>query len=48
MFKNKSSFDLMRLNISIYNLLDQQEPDIQINHSHNSGTITILGKLLAL
>ena len=33
--------DLMRLNICIYTSLDQQEPEIEINHPHNSGTICI-------
>ena len=32
-------FDLMRLSISIYISLDQLEPVLEINHSHNSGTI---------
>ena len=31
----------MRLNISIYISLDQQELDIEINFSHNSGTICV-------
>ena len=41
MFKNKSILWLLRLNISIYTSLNQQEPNIQINHSHNSGSISI-------
>ena len=32
-------YDLMRLNISIYTSLDQQEPEIEINHPYNSNTI---------
>ena len=34
--------DLMRLNIRIYTSLDQQEPEKEINHPHNSGIICIL------
>ena len=43
-FKNHGISNLMRLNISIYASLDQQEPEIKINHPHNSGTIIIFLK----
>ena len=33
--------DLMRLNISIYTSLDQEEPEFQINHPQNEGEINI-------
>ena len=33
--------DLMRLSISIYTSFDQQEPEVEINHPHNSDTISL-------
>ena len=33
--------DLMRLNINIYNSLDQDTPEFQINHPQNTGEINI-------
>ena len=35
-------YDLMRFNISIYTLLDRKEPEIEINHHHNSNIINLL------
>ena len=34
--------DIMRLNIGIYTLLDQNAPEVEINHPHNIGVISLI------
>ena len=33
--------DMMRFNIGIYTLLDQNAPEVEINHLHNTGVISL-------